>query len=149
MHYILLRKSLCGISRMALKYLRRPNLRLFSVIFNALLPLSCLAATSHFSCSEPQKKKSDNLSIDWSDKMLSFQNYESVKASYWSNKIIQWTHPIISKKYKHGRRNLSVQINLPDMTLMYLILDSRPVSPDSNQEWAMFLPVYMQCREFF
>ena len=134
---------------MALGYIRGPNLRLLSAISTALLPVNCLATVSHFSCGEPQKKRSDNISIDWSQQMVNFQNYESVKASYWSQKIIQWTHPIMSKEYQLGQRRLFFQLNLTDMTLMYSILDSKPVLPESDQDWAMFLPVYMQCKEFF
>jgi hypothetical protein len=93
--------------------------------------------------------KSDKVSISWLDQTVSFQHYKSVRASYWSSKIIQWTHPMLTKDYKFGQRNLSVQLNLGDMTLMYSILDSEPVLPDSDQEWALFLPVYMQCKEFF
>ena len=140
--------SISKIAKMALGCFKRPNLWTLSVIFTALLPISCLAATSHFSCGEPQKQKRDNVSINWSDQMVSFEDYESVKATYWSNKIIQWTHPIISKEYQIGQRNLFVQMNLLDMTLMYSILDSEPVLPRSDQEWALFLPVYMQCNEF-
>ena len=134
---------------MAFRYWRGSNLRLLSAIFAALLPVSCLATTSHFSCGEPQKKRSDNISIDWSQKMVNFQNYESVKASYWSHKIIQWTHPIMRKEYPLGQRRLFFQLNLTDMTLLYSILDSEPVLPEADQDWAMFLPVYMQCKEFF
>ena len=124
-------------------------MRLLGIIFPVLLPISCLAATSHFSCSEPQKMKSDQVSINWLERTVSFQHYRSVNASYWSKKVIQWTHPISTKDYKFGQRNLSVQLNLGDMTLMYSILDSQPVLPESDQEWALFLPVYMQCKEFF
>ncbi len=134
---------------MVFGWLRGRNFRLLSVISTALLPMSCMAMTSHFSCGEPKKKKSDHISIDWSEQMVSFQNYESVKASYWSNKIIQWTHPMMRTEYKLGHRNLFVQMNLTDMTLMYLILDSEPILPESNQDWALFLPAYMQCQEFF
>lgn len=134
---------------MAHGYLKGVNLRLLSAIFAALLPVSCLATASHFSCGEPQKNKSDNISINWSQQMVNFQTYESVKASYWSRKIIQWTHPIMSKEYQLGQRRLFVQFNLTDRTLMYSILDSEPVLPESNQDWAMFLPVYMQCKELF
>ena len=129
--------------------LRGSNVKLLGILFPVLLPISCLAATSHFSCSEPQKVKSDKLSINWLEQTVSFQNYKSVTASYWSNKIIQWNHPILTKDYGFGQRNLSVQLNLGDMTLMYSILDSEPVLPESDQEWALFLPVYMQCKEFF
>ena len=134
---------------MTLGCLRGVKLGLLSVILTAMVPEFCVAATSHFSCGEPQKKKSDNVSIDWSDQMVSFQNYESVKASFWSNNIIQWTHPIISKGYQREQRNLSFQMNLTDMTLMYSILDSEQVLPESNEDWALFLPVYMQCKEFY
>ena len=129
--------------------MRGSDVRLLGIIFPILLPISCLAATSYLSCSEPQKMKSDQVSINWLERTVSFQHYRSVSASYWSKKIIQWTHPISTKDYKSGQRNLSVQLNLGDMTLMYSILDSEPVLPGSDQEWALFLPVYMQCKEFF
>ena len=93
--------------------------------------------------------KSDKVSINWLERTVSFQQNKSVSASYWSSKIIQWKHPILSKDYEFGQRNLSVQLNLGDMTLMYSILDSEPVLPESEQEWALFLPVYMKCKEFF
>ena len=129
--------------------LRGSNVKLLGIIFPVLLPISCLAATSHFSCSVPQKMKSDKLSINWLERTVSFQHYKSVSASYWSSKVIQWKHPILTKDFRFGQRNLSVQLNLGDMTLMYSILDSEPVLPESDQEWALFLPVYMQCKEFF
>ena len=129
--------------------MRGSDVRLLGIIFPILVPISCLAATSYFSCSEPQKKKSEQVRINWLEQTVSFQQYRSVSATYWSEKIIQWTHPILTKDYKSGQRNLSVQLNLGDMTLMYSILDSEPVLPGSDQEWALFLPVYMQCKEFF
>ena len=46
-------------------------------------------------------------------------------------------------------KNLSLQLNMNDMTLMYTILDEGPVLPKSDDDWAVFLPVYMVCREFF
>ena len=149
MHYVTINVFRSGTAIMALGCLRGATLQVLSVITTALLPTSCLATTSHFSCGEPDKQKTDNLRIDWLEQMVSFQHYKSVKVSYWSNNIIQWTHPIISKEYKIGQRSLSVQMNLSDMTLMYSILDSEPVLPGSDQEWALFLPVYMQCKEFF
>ena len=129
--------------------LRGSNVKLLGIIFPVLLPISCLAATSHYSCSVPQKMKSDKLSINWLERKVSFQHHKSVNASYWSSKIIQWKHPILTKDYSFGQRTLSIQLNLGDMTLMYSILDSDPVLPGSDQEWALFLPVYMQCKEFF
>ena len=129
--------------------LRGSNVKLLGIIFPVLLPISCLAATSHFSCNVPQKMKSDKLSINWLERTVSFQHYKSVSASYWSSKVIQWKHPILTKDFRFGQRNLSVQLNLGDMTLMYSILDSEPVLPESDQEWALFLPVFMQCKEFF
>ena len=97
----------------------------------------------------PQKMKSDKLSINWLERTVSFQHHKSVNASYWSSKIIQWKHPILTKDYRFGQRNLSVQLNLGDMTLMYTILDPKPVLPGSDQEWALFLPTYMRCKKFF
>ena len=46
-------------------------------------------------------------------------------------------------------KNLSLQLNMNDMTLMYTILDEGPALPKSDDDWAVFLPVYMVCREYF
>ena len=149
MHYVVLSIFRIGKAIMAVGCLREASLWLLRVIIIVLLPTSCLAATSHFSCGEPGKQKTNNLRIDWSQQLVSFRHYKSVKATYWSNGIIQWNHPIISREYQIEQRSLSVQMNLTDMTLIYSILDSDPVLPESDQEWALFLPVYMQCKEFF
>ena len=63
--------------------------------------------------------------------------------------IIQWTHPMQREDTRLPAKNLSLQLNMNDITLMYTILDEGPVLPKSDDDWAVFLPVYMVCREYF
>ena len=125
------------------------NLRFFVVIFVFLTPVFGLADTSLFACGEPGKPKTENLSIDWVRQSASYKSYDSVEASYWSSMIIQWTHPMQTEDTRSPEKNLSLQLNMNDMTLMYTILDKGPVLPKSDDDWAVFLPVYMVCREYF
>jgi hypothetical protein len=119
------------------------------VIFVLLTPDFGFADTSLFACGEPGKQKTENLSIDWARQSASYKSYDSVEASYWSPILIQWTHPMQTEDASLHEKNLSLQLNMNDMTLMYTILDEGPVLPKSDDDWAVFLPVYMVCREFF
>ena len=125
------------------------NLRFFVLIFVFLTPVFGLADTSLFACGEPGKPKTENLSIDWARQSASYKSYDSVEASYWSPILIQWTHPMKTQDSRSPEKKLSLQLNMNDMTLMYTILDEGPVLPKSDDDWAVFLPVYMVCREFF
>ena len=125
------------------------NLRLFVLIFVLLTPDFGFTDTSLFACGEPGKQKTENLSIDWAHQSASYKSYDSVEASYWSPILIQWTHPMKTQDSRSPEKKLSLQLNMNDMTLMYTILDEGPVLPKSDDDWAVFLPVYMVCREFF
>ena len=125
------------------------NLRLFVLIFVLLTPDFGFADTSLFACGEPGKQKTENLSIDWARQSASYKSYDSVEASYWSPILIQWTHSMKTQDSRSPEKKLSLQLNMNDMTLMYTILDEGPVLPKSDDDWAVFLPVYMVCREFF
>ena len=124
-------------------------MRLFVLIFVLLTPDFGFADTSLFACGEPGKQKTENLSIDWARQSASYKSYDSVEASYWSPILIQWTHPMKTQDSRSSEKKLSLQLNMNDMTLMYTILDEGPVLPKSDEDWAVFLPVYMVCREFF
>jgi len=125
------------------------NLRLFVLIFVLLTPDFGFTDTSLFACGEPGKQKTENLSIDWARQSASYKSYDSVEASYWSPILIQWTHSMKTQDSRSPEKKLSLQLNMNDMTLMYTILDEGPVLPKSDDDWAVFLPVYMVCREFF
>jgi len=124
-------------------------LRLFVLIFVLLTPDFGFADTSLFACGEPGKQKTENLSIDWARQSATYKSYDSVEASYWSPILIQWTHPMKTQDSRSPEKKLSLQLNMNDMTLMYTVLDGGPVLPKSDDDWAVFLPVYMVCREFF
>jgi hypothetical protein len=119
------------------------------LIFVFLTPVFGLADTSLFACGEPGKPKTENLSIDWARQSASYKSYDSVEASYWSPILIQWTHTMKTQDSRSPEKKLSLQLNMNDMTLMYTIMDERPVLPKSDDDWAVFLPVYMVCREYF
>ena len=124
-------------------------MRLFVLIFVLLTPDFGFADTSLFACGEPGKQKTENLGIDWARQSASYKSYDSVEASYWSPILIQWTHPMKTQDSRSPEKKLSLQLNMNDMTLMYTILDEGPVLPKSDDDWAVFLPVYMVCREYF
>ena len=124
-------------------------MRLFVLIFVLLTPDFGFADTSLFACGEPGKQKTENLSIDWARQSASYKSYDSVEASYWSSMIIQWNHPMQTEDTRSPEKKLSLQLNMNDMTLMYTILDEGPALPKSDDDWAVFLPVYMVCREYF
>ena len=122
---------------------------MFVLIFVLLTPDFGFADTSLFACGEPGKQKTENLSIDWARQSASYKSYDSVEARYLSPILIQWTHPMKTQDSRSPEKKLSLQLNMNDMTLMYTILDEGPVLPKSDDDWAVFLPVYMVCREFF
>ena len=109
------------------------------------------ASISHYQCNEPQKTEGKVVTVDWSERMVSYDMESLVKAYEWTSKSIFWLQDQSVQKHsiKDSTATISLHFNLVDNILMYTVLDSKTVLPSNVNDWAKFLPVYLPCREFF
>ena len=83
--------------------------------------------------------------------MVAYDRGPFVKAHGWTRKSIFWLKdPTVHKGRVEGpKASISLHFNVADKILMYTVLDSKTLLPRKRDDWAKFLPVYLQCREFF
>ena len=109
------------------------------------------ATVSHYQCNEPQKSNGKVVTVDWSERLVSYNMESFVKAYKWTTKSIFWLQDQTVQKHssKTSSTTISLHFNLVNNTLMYTVLDSKTVLPTNIDDWAKFLPDYLPCREFF
>ena len=109
------------------------------------------ATISHYQCNEPQKINGKIVTVDWSKRLVSYDVRSFVKAYEWTPKAIFWFQERSEHtgSFKTPKVTISLRFNLVDNTLMYTVLDSHTTLPANANDWAKFLPIYLQCREFF
>lgn len=106
------------------------------------------ALVEAFACKEPQKTEAQTLLINWELQRMSFGSQPSARASYWGEEAIHWD-AVLHGGERASARVVSYQYTIASKTLMYTILDPTVTMPKTDEDWAMFLPVYFTCKLYY